>query len=297
MRWEPIGGLVVVFMLACNGSAGQGGDESGGTGSGTSGTGTTGTSATGTGTGTSTSTSTTSDKDTDPDTGETGKLDLPVECTECGNKVYACADGIDNDDDGKTDMADPECLSPCNDDEGAFFHGIPTGNWDCGMDCMVDANWGQGDDGCKSSAVCQPVIPEGLGCAFDPNFSVCDDPIDPQCLATCLPSVPPGCDCFGCCEVDTGDGKITVQTGLPDDDCRLDNLDGCVSCVQNEGCLRPCDAQNCEWCFGDTNPAPNCEEISCPDDAQSCSVDAMGNDDCPPCQHCLLGCCTPTPQW
>ena len=56
----------------------------------------------------------------------------------CGNKIYQCGDTIDNDDDGFIDLDDPECISPCDDDETTFKTELPGQNNDCKGDCYFD---------------------------------------------------------------------------------------------------------------------------------------------------------------
>src|SRR5690606_39346632 len=46
----------------------------------------------------------------------------------CGTEVYACGDTLDNDMDGLIDLDDPECTTPCDDDEGTFKTSLPGQN-------------------------------------------------------------------------------------------------------------------------------------------------------------------------
>ena len=73
--------------------------------------------------------------------------------------------------------------------------------------------------------------------------------LGPQCVPACGPVTPNGCDCFGCCHVQTGDGTIDIYLGSGPD-CRLDNLAGCSPCTFHEACDNPCEPEKCELCFG-----------------------------------------------
>ena len=122
--------------------------------------------------------------------------------------ITQCNDGIDNDGDGKIDLADPECTGPYDNDEGSFATGIPGDNMDaCKQDCFFDGNSGMGDDGCLWQLQCDPLSNEPK-CAYDPSFvshhsAECSisDSQSQHCIDKCRPVTPNGCDCFGCCQV------------------------------------------------------------------------------------------------
>lgn len=218
-------------------------------------------------------------------TGMTGPLGecVPV---KCDGKLYECGDCIDNDMDGKIDNADVECLSPCDDDESIFASGLPGDNVDpCSQDCYFDGNSGSGDDKCNWNLKCDPNNPGGEDCPYDPNYKNCPDMQNEQCNSFCL--VPNGCDCFGCCSITVGDKNYDVYLG--DDQCSLDNIENCAQCTKNDGCVNPCEPDNCEVCFGQELP-PGCDEPTC-DKGDACTVDSMGNDDCPAGTFCSTGCC------
>jgi hypothetical protein len=49
----------------------------------------------------------------------TGGVPPPTEGAPCDRQVYQCGDLIDNDGDGLIDALDPDCLGPCDDNEGS----------------------------------------------------------------------------------------------------------------------------------------------------------------------------------
>jgi hypothetical protein len=213
----------------------------------------------------------------------------PTECTD--GVIYQCGDGIDNDDDGLVDLADPECVGPCDDDEGSFQTGLPGDNVDCLQDCFFDGNSGH-EDNCWWNVVCDAANPgEGGLCEYmDSPMCNMQPPVDTSlCEDNCLPSVPNGCDCYGCCTVVVDGEEINIWLGSGPD-CALDNLDACASCTLNTECGNPCEPEACEVCFGGTLPE-GCDDPGCDND-MPCTVDANGDHDCPEGFFCLSGCCT-----
>ncbi len=213
---------------------------------------------------------------------------------DCGGTTYACGDGIDNDEDGFIDLADPECTGPCDDDEASFQTGIPGDNMDCKQDCFFDGNSGQGDDGCVWDLRCDPANPgEFINCEYTGGNNCDNQPPNQEqdCIDFCAPFVPPGCDCFGCCEVQTPMGPVWIFLNSHPD-CAFDNLEACTECTpQIEDCGNPCEPAECEVCFGETEPPPGCEEAGCPSGDDPC----MENADCPEGYFCYLDCCYPPP--
>ena len=205
---------------------------------------------------------------------------------ECNGQLYACGDTLDNDMDGLIDMDDPECISPCDDDEGSFKTNLPGQNNDCKSDCYFDSNSGGGDDKCEWNLKCDPLNPGAeIGCEYDPNL-MCDLQMPQDCLDFCVPLVPNGCDCFGCCQID---GQFVYLDGA---DCALDNLDACQSCTFYENCNNPCQPELCELCFGqDPEDLPDeCGgEPTCPPNLDPC-VDTA---ECDEGWYCQTGCCVP----
>ncbi len=229
--------------------------------------------------------------DTGADTGGTGND--PGNPVDCGGTVYACGDGMDNDEDGHVDLGDPECTGPCDDDEATYQTGIPGDNMDCKQDCFFDGNSGQGDDGCIWSLKCDPANPgEFIGCEYSGGNNCENSPPNQseECIMFCEQYVPPGCDCFGCCTVCGDEGCVDIfLNGSPD--CSLDNLEACTMCTsQIEECGNPCEPEMCEICFGETEPPEGCDENECPDD-----LPCTDNPDCPVDYFCYLGCCFPPP--
>ncbi|MCA9710177.1 MAG: hypothetical protein KDK70_30335 [Myxococcales bacterium] len=221
----------------------------------------------------------------------TGDPNNPV---DCGGTIWACGDGKDNDGDGFIDLNDPECTGPCDDDESSFQTGIPGDNMDCKQDCFFDGNSGQGDDGCVWDLRCDPENPgEFINCEYTGGNNCDNQPPnqDQGCIEFCEPFVPPGCDCFGCCEVHLDDGTSVWIFLNSHPDCALDNLAACTECSpQIDDCGNTCEPQECELCFGETELPPGCDETNCPD-----SMPCMEHADCANDYFCYLGCCVPPP--
>ncbi|MFO7566981.1 MAG: hypothetical protein R6X02_30330 [Enhygromyxa sp.] len=223
--------------------------------------------------------------DGDGDTGD-GDGDNELQPIWCGNKLYECGDTIDNDMDGLIDLDDPECISPCDDNEGSFETDLPGQNNDCKGDCYWDGNSGGGDDGCEWNLQCDPQNPgQQIGCPYDPDKPglSCELEMPAQCLDFCVPLVPNGCDCFGCCLI----GEDYVYLGGAE--CALNNLDACESCTFHPDCNNECEPDSCEVCFGqdpDDLP-PECEEPECPDGVVPC----FDESDCSEGEWCQTGCC------
>jgi cysteine-rich repeat protein len=205
---------------------------------------------------------------------------------ECDGQIYACGDEIDNDMDGFTDLEDPECISPCDDDETTFKTNLPGQNNDCKSDCYFDSNSGGGNDHCEWNLQCDPENSGAeIGCEYDPNAMGCETEMPPECLDFCVPLLPNGCDCFGCCEID---GQFVYLDGSM---CALDNIDACQSCTFFENCNNPCEPEICELCFGQTEEdlPPECDEPGCGEGLTPC-LDVA---DCPESFYCQTGCCVP----
>jgi len=220
----------------------------------------------------------------------------PVGPVDCGGSTYACGNTMDDDGDGFIDLFDPECTGPCDDDESSFQTGIPGDNMDCKQDCFFDGNSGQGDDGCIWDLRCDPENPgEFIGCEYTGGHNCENQPPNQEqgCIEFCEPFVPPGCDCFGCCTVQTPEGPIDIFLNS-DPDCSLDNLDACTQCTsQIDDCGTPCVPEDCQVCFGETEPPEGCGgEQVCPS-GDPCDADQA--DSCPDTYFCYLGCCYPPP--
>ncbi|MFO7564750.1 MAG: hypothetical protein R6X02_19050 [Enhygromyxa sp.] len=253
------------------------------------------------------------DQTGDGDGDQTGDGD-PGECviTECAGKLYECGNCLDDDDDGKIDAADPDCWGPCDNNEGGFKGNIPgQANAPCtSMDCYFDQDSGTGNDKCYWSHSCDPSEPNPSSCNYSPNSPVpgsgmsCEQAKQNQgeiCLDVCGPLVPNGCDCFGCCEIKSGGETYTVYLGTEDAEgngsCSLADVadpQKCAPCVQVDGCLNPCEADECEICIGGNTLPDDCDEAGCPDGIQSCDPD-LNSADCPSGMFCITGCCYPTP--
>lgn len=225
--------------------------------------------------------------------------------TECRDQVLQCGNCIDDDSDGVIDAFDPDCLGPCDDDENGLSSGmVAMQTATCKQDCYFDGDSGVGNDQCEWSHKCDkesvaPAYPPSgeARCEYDPTQGAgldCDalnSEQDPICLETCLPLVPNGCDCFGCCEL--SDGKTHfIGKGRGALGCQREALDdevACPPCTQVESCLNPCD--NCEVCVGRELGA-ECAGNICPPGQAACTTDA-------PCdfqEYCVTGCCVRAPE-
>ena len=238
-----------------------------------------------------------------PATGEAGAgACVP---TACRGKYYECGDCIDNDRDGEVDGADTACLGPCDDDELGLSTGLKmSGGAPCRQDCYFDGDSGQGNDMCRSSQACDPLSvgpdypPSGeMRCAYGSNESEADcQALATQptaCLDSCLPLVPNGCDCFGCCELPGRSGEFRfIGSGRGELGCRLDTLDDattCPVCTPVKGCFNPCDS--CEVCVGSA-PDPSCNAPAACERGSACGTKAA----CPAGEYCVTGCCARVPR-
>lgn len=242
-----------------------------------------------------------------------GSIEIP-----CQGHIYACGDTLDNDGDGLTDSADPDCLGPCDNNEGGYYLEIPGGDSaPCRLDCYFDQDQGPGNDGCEWDHRCDPLEPDSNPmCAFrdpPPMSASCPEPQDPRCAEVCGPLVPNGCDCFGCCNLPAGSDRF-VFIGSVDADgnptCTLEEAENdaaCHPCTPVPGCLNECGT--CELCLGRTELPPEClpdpdagpepdggrpdsgvPAPVCDDGRASCGVPGL-----PPCPDgffCVTGCCT-----
>jgi hypothetical protein len=223
----------------------------------------------------------------------------------CQGHIYQCGDGLDNDNDGLTDMNDPDCLGPCSNNETNFHNCIPGGgNNACAADCYFDQDSGSGNDQCYWDHRCDPLeTPEGQTCPYTCKTSpgcdlstqsvaecvqACDDRVPSlgdtcagrydtqpaQCETVCGPLTPNGCDCFGCCDV-LGDGDYRFM-GSTSNDQRGD-----------------CNAATCTL-----DAAIAKDDTAC----KKCTPVAACLNPCEPanCECCLAGCnlpdsCNPAP--
>jgi len=225
--------------------------------------------------------------------------------TLCRGKPVQCGNCLDDDADGLVDALDPDCLGPCDDDELGLSTGLRGQSGACKQDCYFDGDNGAGNDKCEWSQACDPLSvapdypPSGEArCEYGSSMGVdCAtlDAAQPQsCLDACLPLVPNGCDCFGCCELPGGSGQFRfIGVGPGVEGCQRDTLDdpaACPPCTQVKSCLNTCD--ECETCVGKL-PEPGCNVGSaCADGAAECGPDQ-------PCEfgdYCVTGCCRRAPE-
>lgn len=230
----------------------------------------------------------------------------PCMKTLCRGREYQCGNCDDDDADGLADALDPDCLGPCDDDELGLSTGL-TGNQSaaCRQDCYFDGDAGPGNDKCEWSLACDPLSvapdypPSGdARCKYGASMGVdCAalEATQPQsCLDTCLPLVPNGCDCFGCCELPGRSGNYHfLGAGRVAEGCQRDTLDdpiACPPCTPVMDCFNDCG--KCETCV-DKLPDPGCSPGSaCPGGAAECGPDR-------PCEfgdYCVTGCCRRAPE-
>jgi len=235
----------------------------------------------------------------------------------CHGQVYQCGDTKDNDFNGLIDMDDPTCTGPCDNNEGGLYPNQPG---QAGPPCKVDCFFGPhtGNDGCYWDHRCDslegfpsyyPESNHGALCAYagptaivGPMNKTCADLKQiqsPQCLSTCLPLTPNGCDCFGCCELPAGTNHFVWlgSTNPQGQHCMMDTptlLDPtlCQPCTPVMSCFKPC--TKCEKCLGKAIPDPGCTVgEQCPAGVQPCGL--PGQASCPTTQFCNTGCCYPLP--
>lgn len=233
----------------------------------------------------------------------------------CASGVAQCGDGLDNDNDGKVDMLDGECVSPCDNDEGSFATGISGDNIDaCKQDCFFDGDSGQGNDGCEWNLKCDPKSPGATAakpCPYDANFNNCPEKQSERCLKNCRSVTPNGCDCFGCCAFQNNNTTVTVMLTSSCSQDKLGDPAACRPCTQQTECVNTC--QRCEICVGKNSlpddcvmtpkddagmpvpqpdggtpqPTPQCEA-----GVKTCGPGGEYADGaCPNGTYCLTGCC------
>jgi hypothetical protein len=230
--------------------------------------------------------------------------------TPCRGDPYQCGNCEDDDDDGLVDSLDPDCLGPCDDDEGGLSTGFGTMTASpCRQDCYFDGNAGPGNDKCEWSHACDPLSvapaypPSGEErCSYEAGATAmgvdCEAlsrEQDQACLDNCLPLAPNGCDCFGCCELPGRSGNFFFVGGAQGaSGCQLDALDDperCPPCTPVEGCRNECEA--CEVCVGSLPVDPLCDNArACPDGSRKCDLES-------PCDfgdYCVTGCCVRAPE-
>lgn len=248
-------------------------------------------------------------------TGSGGKaVCVPVACEQ--NKIYSCADCIDNDQDGKTDAEDPDCLGPCDNNEEGYALAIPgAGNAPCKLDCYFDKDSGSGNDDCTWDSRCDPKSPQAPDCSYEnppPPSADCPASQSQSCLDYCLPLVPNGCDCFGCCDIPGGSGNFVFlgsKDGADVSTCTLEVANDptkCKPCTPVMDCFNGCG--KCELCLGKVALPPECfpggqggggagqggsPPASCPPGIPYCGP--PNNDPCPAGSYCITGCCQEVP--
>lgn len=202
----------------------------------------------------------------------------PVGPARCQGHVCACVNGLDDDGDGAADGLDDACTGALDDDETSLGTSVESGA-SC-LDCFFDANEG-GDEGCRYPASCRVDGAPGGGCGG------CGP--DAACADACRPLVPNGCDCFGCCVVETASGPISVVLAEGCSAATLDDAIACPRCMPSPWCVNRC--ERCEICPGRPAPPADCAP-SCGDGEQPCAASS----ECGADQACVLGCCIAAPR-
>jgi hypothetical protein len=191
-------------------------------------------------------------------TGGAGGTIVPVSCPVAAPQ---CNDGMDNDMDGKIDSLDPECVGPCDNDEGTFATGIAGDNIDaCKQDCFFDGNSGMGDDGCEWNLKCDSANPGGTSCPYDATYKNCPKTQSARCVRNCQKLAPNGCDCFGCCAVSVAGQQVSVMLVSTCTAAKFGDATACPRCTQNTACVNTC--EKCEVCLGRPAPDPSCTATS-----------------------------------
>lgn len=239
---------------------------------------------------------------------DTGWYSSTCHVAECAGSVWACGDCIDNDSDGKIDAADDNCLGPCDNNEAGFDIDIPGANVNaCTQECYFDNNSGGGNDGCVWDHRCDTFQPQELSPACTYTKTIATDECNgwladqtTQCLDVCIPIVPNGCDCFGCCQIGgTGDYLFIGTPG-----CTIENIENCDKCTPVPSCINTCG--KCELCLGKTTIPDSCftdtdsdsdttvdtdtDNIRCAAGVAACGLPT--DPACPVGKYCITGCCT-----
>ena len=200
------------------------------------------------------------------------------------------------------DSDDPDCLGPCHNTESSYYGNIPGQNGgNCERDCYFDNDSGAGNDDCHSDRRCDPREPEPDSCPYDPDSAVsCEEAAEPtsdKCLDTCLPLVPNGCDCFGCCEIPGAPTPVWLGTEVDGNPtCDRESVadpERCRPCTLSTTCFNPCD--ECEICVGKLEPPPSCGNDEMPQECPPMSPEGCGlagQSGCSVDYYCITGCCT-----
>jgi hypothetical protein len=250
--------------------------------------------------------------------------------TICDGHELECGDCVDNDNDGRTDSSDPECLGPCDNTEGPQLTADVggEGGTSCNRDCYFDFGNGSGNDECRWDTLCDPNAPDS-NCPFDAGElggNRCLTTQPETCLEVCRPLTPNGCDCFGCCYFDALAGRAAADGGEyvwlgsgigdgPDGEgtctfALLTDTTACRPCEPVEDCWNDCGP--CELCLGRDTLPPECFPDDpdagpgdggtpdggvppgerCPDGLQPCGLPDDAH--CPEWYYCITGCCQET---
>lgn len=234
------------------------------------------------------------------DGGGSGDAQLPVGCTGPDTTKPQCSNCIDDDGDGKIDDFDLQCTGPLDRLEDSFATGIPGDNMDAvNQDCFFDGNSGAGNDGCNIHVCCLLGAMTKQECMIGQNQydpAQCPPPIgnvplSQMCQDVCGALTPPGCDCFGCCQICNEANQCATVIINPNTspNCTSGTITdpaACTPCTQVPSCGNTtCGGSTCILCPGQdaSDLPPECNmTTSCPAGVQSC---AMG-ETCPAQTYC-----------
>jgi hypothetical protein len=208
----------------------------------------------------------------------------------CGASPCACANGVDDDGDGNADSEDVECQGDMDNDEATFATGMPGDNRDPKwQDCFFDGNSGAGDDRCRYPTGCLT----GDIAQSDPACAITQ-----SCLERCMPSVPQGCDCFGCCTVSTRTGSVDIRLSAGCTSAKLDNPNACERCEKSTTCQPPpgTDAGSPPPGTDAGSPPPAQDSGTPPPNPCGDGEECMTAESCGAGYQCVAGCCSIIPE-
>jgi hypothetical protein len=206
-----------------------------------------------------------------------------------GSDPEICTDGVDNDGDGLTDCADPDCAShsyctanPC-DNDGVCEAGETTTN--CPNDCPAVV--------CDNDGVCD-AGETTANCPNDCPAPVCDN--DGTCeagetTANCpndCPAANASLSCMGlnfcyqCCGSDQTCYAACDDAGTTAANSEMDALMSCVSA----SCSTECGSG------GTTEGCNTCVDTNCPTQLDACDWGLGGAGGCISLNNCLVACTT-----
>jgi hypothetical protein len=227
-----------------------------------------------------------------------------------GETAIQCNDGKDNDEDGKTDCADEDCIPICGDASTVPRDGGPVGDQGVPQSCDCDDGFPCTRDSCVNG-VCHNTVIDSW-CLIDSfcrqkgqksGCKVCDPDKDKQDWTPIIGGCTVGSTCYAKGETDasgcmvcTPSKSVTTLTNVVDPDCTVGgkcykngetDATGCQVCdpVQSKTSLNAakydCKVANMCYSKGDKHPSLTCSNVVC-DPAVSSQWTVKGNE-------CLYG--------